>query len=266
MHFWIRHESLYRYDVAVALGVHVLRLTPRIQGIRLFSHRLAIEPLPWTSQAETDELGNPITRVTFNGNTQTLRVHSESELETLALAPLTPVTARLPWAALGNAVDAGVASFAAGLAREVDQQPLAFLDHLMNTLYTGFHRHIRPTGQARSASETLALREGACRDLTVLFLESCRHLGIAGRFVSGYQALAQTPDGQRHLHAWAEVWLPGAGWRGWDATHGMRAGEGHVALCAAPTQEATMPIEGGFFFQGTVVNSTLDHSVRIRTS
>ena len=100
----------------------------------------------------------------------------------------------------------------------------------------------------------------------MLFLESCRQLGIAGRFVSGYQAQAETPDGQRHLHAWAEVFLPGAGWRGWDATHGVRVLDGHVALCAAPAQAATMPIEGGFLFQGAVVNSTLDHSVRISTS
>ena len=91
------------------------------------------------------------------------------------------------------------------------------------------------------------------------------HCGIVGRFVSGYQAQADTPDGQRHLHAWAEVFLPGGGWRGWDATHGLRVDQGHVALCAAPSQAATMPIEGGFSFQGPTVNSTLDHSVRITT-
>ena len=85
------------------------------------------------------------------------------------------------------------------------------------------------------------------------------------RFVSGYQAQAETVDGQRYLHAWPEVFLPGAGYRGWDPTHGTRVGEGHVALCAAPTQAGTMPIEGGFSFDGTVVNSTLDFSVRIDT-
>jgi transglutaminase-like putative cysteine protease len=99
-----------------------------------------------------------------------------------------------------------------------------------------------------------------------LFLAACRCQGLAARFVSGYQAQAQTPDGQRHLHAWAEVFLPGAGFHGWDPMHGVRVGAGHVALCAAPDQAATMPIEGGFFFQGATVNSTLDHSVRISTA
>jgi len=267
MRFWIRHESLYRYDVPVALGEHVLRLTPRLQGIRLLSHQLMLEPAPSTRWDEQDALGNSFTRVSFNGSTQRLGVISESELETLAPAlPWTQAT-RLPWTQpAGAAIDASVAAFADGLAREVGHQPIAFLDQLTRTLYTRFDRHIRPTGEARSAGETLALGQGACRDLTVLFLESCRQLGIEGRFVSGYQAQAETPDGQRHLHAWAEVLLPGAGWYGWDATHGLRVGEGHVALFAAATQAATMPIEGGFFFQGAVVNSTLDHSVRIRTS
>jgi transglutaminase-like putative cysteine protease len=63
------------------------------------------------------------------------------------------------------------------------------------------------------------------------------------------------PDGRRHLHAWAEVVLPGIGYRGWDPMHGVRVGDGHVALCAAATQAATMPVEGGFF----------DHEVRFAT-
>jgi transglutaminase-like putative cysteine protease len=271
MQFRIRHESLYRYDVPVALGEHVLRLTPRADGIRLHSHQLTVEPEPSYWSRELDAFGNGFTRVRFFGNTQQFRLNSQIELETLAPPPLDFGLPCLPWlradwAPEGGAIEATVAAFAEALAGDVAHDPIAFLDHLTRTLFTRFDRHIRHTGAARSAAETLALGQGACRDLTVLFLETCRHWGIEGRFVSGYQAQADTPDGQRHLHAWAEVFLPGAGWRGWDATHGLRVGEGHVALCAAPTQAATMPIEGGFFFQGAVVNSTLDHSVRIRTT
>jgi transglutaminase-like putative cysteine protease len=267
MLFRIHHDSLYRYDVPVALAEHVLRLTPRADGARLISQRLRVDPEPSTWRSEIDEFGNSIVRVSFVGTTQAFHVESEVELETLPRGSLDFALPSLPWSGIGgDAVDTSVRYFAEGLARDVNQQTVAFLDHLTRTLFTGFERNIRPTGSARAAAATLALREGACRDLTVLFLEACRHLGIAGRFVSGYQAQAQTPDGQRHLHAWAEAFLPGVGWRGWDATHGLRVDQGHVALCAAPSQAATMPIEGGFFFQGATVNSTLDHSVRISTS
>ena len=264
MWFRIQHDSWYRYDVPVALAEHVLRLTPRAGGIRLLSQQLRVEPEPCFWRNELDELGNSITRVSFSGTTQSLRVTSALELETLPPASLELALPSLPWAA-GEGIDWSVRAFAEGIASQAGYQPVAFLDQLTRTLFTSFDRHVRPTGAARSAAETLALRQGACRDLTVLFLEACRVYGIAGRFVSGYQAQADTPDGQRHLHAWAEVFLPGGGWRGWDATHGLRVEQGHVALCAAPSQAATMPIEGGFSFQGPTVNSTLDHSVRIST-
>ena len=88
---------------------------------------------------------------------------------------------------------------------------------------------------------------------------------MAGRFCSGYQAAADTPDGRRYLHAWPEIFLPGAGWRGWDPTHGISVGDGHVALCAAPDQAATMPVTGGYYF-GDAITATLDFEVTIRTT
>lgn len=271
MRFHVRHESLYRYDTPIALGSHVLRLTPRAANVVLDSHRLVIEPEPALRQQQIDAFGNEIIRVEFSGTTRKLRVDSEFELDTLPATPLEPlrdVLRRAPEVRHGSNAPPhpSVEQFAESLAVQVDREPVSFLDHLSRTLFAQFDRHIRPEGNARPAHETLALRSGACRDLTTLFLESCRSLGLAARFVSGYQALAQTPDGQRHLHAWAEVFLPGIGWRGWDATHGMRATDGHVALCAAPTQAATMPIEGSYSFEGSAVNCTLGCSVRITTS
>jgi transglutaminase-like putative cysteine protease len=272
--FRVRHESLYRYDVPVQLGSHTLRLTPRAGAIQIRSRQLLVDPQP-SAWAETlDAFGNPITILDFSGSTQTLRIESRFELDTLALPELWPLGERLPLALtahgeLGPYLIASphpaVRAFADQLAADVQREPVSFLDHLTRTLYARIDRHIRPSGNAREAHETLALGSGACRDLTVLFLDVCCSQGLAGRFVSGYQAQAQTPDGQRHLHAWAEVFLPGAGWRAWDPTHGVRVTDGHVALCAAPQQSATMPVEGGFFFQGPAVNSTLDHSVRIAT-
>jgi len=279
--FHVRHESLYRYDVPIQLGPHVLRLAPRPGSVRLAAHRVAVEPEPLASEYAADTFGNAIMRLQFGGSTQSLHVVSELELDTLQLSELASTGERLPLASAagsfatggadlatyrGGSIHASVQQFAASLAAEARHEPVAFLDHLAHTLFTRTDRGVRPTGAARSAHETLALGSGACRDLSILFLDACRSQGLAARFVSGYQAQAQTPDGQRHLHAWAEVFLPGAGWRGWDPMHGMRVGDGHVALCVAPDQAATMPIEGGYYFQGPSVTSTLDCSVSIRTS
>jgi transglutaminase-like putative cysteine protease len=149
---------------------------------------------------------------------------------------------------------------------DVSRDPLAFLDHLVRTLHTGFEHIVRLSGNAQTAAETLAARRGACRDVTVLFMEASRSVGIASRFVSGYQARAETAAQQRYLHAWPEILVPGVGFRGWDPTHGVRVADEHLALAAAPEQEGTMPIEGGFTFIGETVHSTLDFSLEIETT
>ena len=138
---------------------------------------------------------------------------------------------------------------------------MPFLEHLSQTLFSRFERRIRVEGVAQAPARTLAARSGACRDPTVLFMATCRRLRIATRFVCGYQARADTSDGQRHLHAWPEVFVPGLGWRGYDPTHGVPVTDGHVALSAAADQADTMPVEGSFF--GSDVTSTLEYRVQI---
>jgi transglutaminase-like putative cysteine protease len=277
MRFGVRHDTHYRYDVPVVLAPHVLRLTPRPGEHRLVNRALVIWPQPLEVRDEIDAFGNLVARVSFpNLSVSELRIDSRFELETFA----PPVSAGglppLPWGAPPDAAlaafragpadgDPGVVAFARAMAFEAGHEPVAFLEHLCRTMYARADRQIRPTGNAQTAAQTLGSWRGACRDLTVLFLAAARSLGIPGRFCSGYQAAAETPDGRRYLHAWPEVLLPGIGWRGWDPTHGMPVGEGHVALCAAPDQEGTMPVAGGFYFNGGTVTSTLDFEVRITT-
>ena len=209
--------------------------------------------------------------------TQELRIESRFELETSPPPLASELSERLPWTRLpaddlavyrpGDAgVDPAVIAFARAVAAEVGQQPLAFLDHLCRTIHARADKQIRTSGDAQAAAETLASWQGACRDFTVLFLAAARSMGMPARFCSGYQSAADTPDGRRYLHAWPEVFVPGAGWRGWDPTHGVAAGEGHVALCAAPDQAETMPVVGGFYFAGSSVTSTLDFDLRITTT
>lgn len=271
----IRHLTSYRYSVAVRLAPHVLRLTPRPDRIELVTRQLQIWPEPLQCTEQIDSFGNACTQLQFDSTSTTeLRVESYVELETpgwvgevASVPPLLPWTAAdgalLPYAGYEQHPD--VLAFAQSLARQVDHQPLAFLELLNRELHGRTERQLRMDGAAQAPEQTLASARGACRDLSVLFLAACRSLGIAGRFVSGYQGQEQTPDGRRHLHAWAEVWLPGTGFIGWDPMHGVPVGPGHVALAAAPEQSPTMPIEGGYYFDGPSLTSTLDYSIEMRS-
>jgi transglutaminase-like putative cysteine protease len=272
MHFSVRHETLYRYSLPVGLAPHVFRLNPRADGVRILSYGLIVNPVPAQRDDVTDRFGNRVTQMRFEGLSDLLRIESRFDLDVLATMPLRdPGLPRLPWSSSPHdgladyrpedAQEAPVHAFAAGLASDSGWAALPFLHHLSRTLFSRLERHIRVEGAAQTPAQTLAIGRGACRDLTVLFMAACRSLGIAAQFVSGYQAEADTPDGRRHLHAWPEVFLPGLGWRGFDPTHGIVVTDGHVALCAAPDQAGTMPVEGGFY--GSGVTATLDYRVEI---
>ena len=137
---------------------------------------------------------------------------------------------------------------------------MGFLDRLNHELFSGFSHIHRETGAPQSPAATLQSRNGACRDLTVLFVDCCRAEGIAARFASGYQK-GDLQSERRHLHAWPEVYLPGAGWRGFDPTHGTAIADAHVTIAAAAHARDTMPVRGSF--RGDGVDSTLDYTVEI---
>jgi transglutaminase-like putative cysteine protease len=240
--------------------------------VRCLARQLQVTPLPLDVTDYHDAFGNPCTRLSFGPDrVDALVIDSRLEVETnVPQRDARQSVPALPWlpstqdglAAFRDRDESPlVASFAQTLAKHVDYAPLAFFEALCSDLYTNTHRQLRLEGAAQTATETLESRRGACRDLTVLFLAVCRAHGVAARFVSGYQGQEQSPDGKRHLHAWPEVFVPELGWLGYDPTHGVHAGPGHVALCAAPDQAATMPVEGGFYFSGTNVTSTLEYSI-----
>ncbi|HEX2671035.1 MAG TPA: transglutaminase family protein, partial [Polyangiaceae bacterium] len=217
----IRHETSYRYDTAVAFAPHILRLTPRPDSARTLARHLQITPTPIEVSDFSDEFGNICTRVSFGANAvDELIIESRVEVQTVAarpqwlatlgLPPLpwTPPASDLLWAFRQPDTSQEVAALAQRLVAEVGGAPLAFFEHLSSTLYAMIDRQIRVEGSAQTPAQTLALGRGACRDLTVLYLAVCRSLGVAGRFVSGYQGQESSPDNRRHLHAWPEVFVP----------------------------------------------------------
>jgi transglutaminase-like putative cysteine protease len=119
---------------------------------------------------------------------------------------------------------------------------------------------VREVGDPLPAEVTLTQRKGSCRDLTVLFMEACRALGIAARFLSGYHV--PLTDQIHRLHAWAEVYLPGGGWRGYDPTAGLAVGDPHIVVAAGSTPRMAAPISGSF--RGENITATLEVEIQLR--
>ena len=120
------------------------------------------------------------------------------------------------------------------------------LDRINHGIASGFSYQIREEQGVQSPRETLSLRSGSCRDFATLFTEACRCLGLASRFVSGYLFTWAGDAENASTHAWAEVYLPGAGWKGFDPTSGEVTGDRHIAVAVARHPEAVPPVAGGF--------------------
>jgi transglutaminase-like putative cysteine protease len=138
-----------------------------------------------------------------------------------------------------------VATFAQDLANACDHELLATLMVLCRTVCSDFQYEKRPSGPPHKPAQTLVEHKGSCRDFVVLAMAACRQLGLACRYVSGYH-LSYAAEEPGELHAWMEVFLPGAGWRGFDPTHGMACDHHHLALSASSDPALTLPVTGSF--------------------
>ncbi len=276
MLFNIKHQTSYRYAQPVRLGPHQLRFTPRQDGAqRVIRHQLRITPAPLGRNEHIDLEGNRLTQVWFKGETTQLDIQVEMAVETLRRNPFDFILAagaeRLPTGPeSGNKQalaylqrpqpDPALSALAEDISQAVDRLTLNFLDYLNHKIFSDFQLIHRETGAPQTPAFTLQSRRGACRDLTVLFVECCRAAGIPARFASGYQK-GEPHSERRHLHAWPEVYLPGAGWRGYDPTHGEAVADQHVTIAAAAQPRDTMPVSGGFIAEG--VTGRLDYRVDI---
>ncbi len=126
---------------------------------------------------------------------------------------------------------------------------VAWLFELSRLLFKSIAYERRDAPGIRDSATTLALGTGACRDLAVLFVEIARTYGLAARFVSGYLFDVTRPGEGGDMHAWAEVFLPGAGWRGVDPTHGIFCDNVYVPVAHAVVAESVSPVQGSYFSQ-----------------
>ena len=282
MLFHIRHRLTYAYGRPVFLEPMTLRLTPRQDASqRLLRHRLVILPTPAGVSQVLEPDGTDATVGWFANTHQDLTIEMETLVETLRGNPfdwiITDPSVRTlpavytedvahsltPCLANGGA-HAPVAGWARGLAEEVEGDTAAFLMHLADHIHHGFAHIGRFDGDPFSPADTLLERRGACRDTAMLFVEACRTLGLASRFVSGY-SMHHPPEVSEHeLHAWAEVYLPGAGWRGYDPSLGLAVADGHVALAATPDHRLAAPVTGSY--RGTGASSEMRYDLTVRAA
>ena len=141
--------------------------------------------------------------------------------------------------------DSSLRGFAEGIRRDGGGEILPFLLRLNKWLHERLTRETRLEGPPRSPAETILLGRGACRDLAVAFMALARSQGIPSRFVTGYHE-GDPANPRKELHAWAEVFLPGGGWRGFDPSLGLAVADRHIALAAAPESPETAVVSGAF--------------------
>ena len=258
----VRHRTTYRFDAPVFLEPHVIRLQPRTgAAVRLVDFALDIEPAPAVRAENLDLDGNAVTHAWFEGLTDRLAVRARATVETLVTDPFGFLAAdpdralpdaypadlahRLrPCRSAPDAAHAAVRELARDVARESSRDPVAFPLDLARRLHREVTVQRRPDGPPLPPSETVARRRGACRDLAVLFIACCRSMGLAARFASGY-AYTES-DRPSELHAWAEVYLLGGGWRAYDPSYGVAVADRHVTVAAAPEPRDAAPITGTF--------------------
>jgi transglutaminase-like putative cysteine protease len=253
----VTHSTLYRYEKPVYPEPHTFRLRPREDGAQhLLQYALEISPEPAGRTECLDQDGNVVVETWFNRPIAELAVRSSFQVETRRENPFDYVpngppaaypeplrSALAPYRETGNAAGP-VAEFVRAMG-EADGDALPFLTALNRRLFETFRHVIRNDGPPNPPEVTLREREGSCRDLAVLFCSACRTLGIAARFVSGYESGAVF-DAQAQMHAWAEVYLRGGGWRGYDPSQGLAVSTGHVAVAAASDPRLAAPISGSY--------------------
>lgn len=277
MLYQIKHVTRFFYDRPVFCEPLKLRLRPRDDPWqRVTWHRLDIDPAPAGRADSLDLEGARFSLAWFDETTQRLCVTANSvvcvERENPFDFLLTPQGMSLPirptaaeealcqWYGSDVEPSAAVGALARELCVQADGRSLPFAIEAARWIAAELPCRPRPNEPPRSAAETMSAGSGACRDLAVVFNSLCRTVGLPARFVSGYVYSEQADASE--LHAWSEVYLPGAGWRGFDPSLGMAVAGRHVAVTAAKDPAAAAPTEGSF--RGTNTRSWLETQLVMR--
>ena len=267
----INHKTEYKYDRLVKLSPHTVRLRPAVHTrTPIHSYSLKVQPENHFINWQQDPFGNFLARLVFPEKTRKFSVEVDLVAEMVVINPFDffldetadhypfeydeQLTLELTPYLVIKENGPLLQQWIAGVDR-TRMQTNDFLVALNRRLQQDIDYNIRMEPGIQQCDETLSLQRGSCRDTAWLLVQILRHLGLASRFVSGYliqlkadQKSLDGPSGAEKdftdLHAWAEVYLPGAGWVGLDPTSGLFAGEGHIPLACSPHPVSAAPITG----------------------
>jgi uncharacterized protein (DUF2126 family)/transglutaminase-like putative cysteine protease len=271
IHVALNHVTHYRYDRLVSLSPQLVRLRPAPHcRTRILGYSLSVQPAKHFINWQQDPQANYLARLTFPDKTRELRIEVDLVAEMAVFNPfdfflepyaqqfpfqyeageqreLAPYLATLP-------LTPRLAEYLESIPRK-ETRTTDFLVELNMRLSRDIRYLIRMEPGVQAPEATLVNASGSCRDSSWLLAQLLRHLGLATRFVSGY-LIQLTPDVKSldgpsgpaadftDLHAWCEVYLPGAGWIGLDPTSGLLAGEGHIPLACTPEPSTAAPVSG----------------------
>ena len=268
----LRHLTDYRYDRRITLGPQVIRLRPAAHSVTVpLRYTMDVSPADHFIHWQQDPLGNRQARLVFHEPTDHFRIDIELVADLEPLNPfdffVEPESTAMPFAydAANNAslepflrkTDHGprFAALVDDLKPKAGEGTVDWLVAVNRALEQRVAYVVRMEPGVQTPEQTLERGKGSCRDTGWLLVELLRHYGVASRFVSGYLIQLvhdvkplEGPSGPTadftDLHAWAEAFVPGAGWIGFDPTSGMLASEGHIPLACTPVPGAAAPVTG----------------------
>ncbi len=294
---FLHHKTIYSYDKPVQLGPHIVRLRPAPHcrtPIRAYS--LKVGPAGNFLNWQQDPFGNYQARIVFPEQVRSFEVEVDLVAEMTAINPFdffvddaageypfkydaelrAELAPYLQLSAGGDKLAAFVRSVEYDLAKK-GRRTLDVLIDVNRRVQETLRYDIRMEPGVFSPEKTLVRGHGSCRDFAWLLVQVLRRLGVAARFVSGYsiQLVADVkaldgPSGVTKdvtdLHAWAEAYLPGAGWIGFDATSGLACAEGHIPLACTADPGSAAPISGGYSFTPSKPDEKVEDSFHFEMS
>lgn len=266
------HKTDYIYDRKIQLGPQVIRLRPAPHcRTPILSYNQTVSPEDHWINWQQDPFSNYLSRLNFQEKTDHFSIVVDLVAEMVTINPfdffLEEYAREYPFKYSSEVkkdlgpflqkthVGSKFTTYLSRISRQ-KENTIDFLVRVNQDLQKAIRYNIRMEPNVQACEETLTKQSGSCRDSAWLLVNILRHLGLASRFVSGYliQLAADVkslegPSGPEQdftdLHAWVEVFLPGAGWVGLDPTSGLLAGEGHIPLACTPFPKSAAPVTGG---------------------